>query len=365
MRGIARKLLGVVLVLAGIWCLSYPAPGVWQVKIVDLGEKYRERMSYTNRSATESGLDEYVRKETENSTKKVSGPVWEDIYARADQAGSTQSGYASYVYLAVSFKPMADMVDDENPYFMVELGGKYPGFLRVNLDSSHSAMFIEGVSWSATHPYAPLSPWLLGAGIMFYILIPWRKRKENEAVYIRWRSVIGPDILGVVLTGVFMVLPLFIITQITEHPRPLDFTRGENALCLIFWFMALIGTGCFFISIWYEALWFEITARGITKVDLRKSVFYPFEDMVEVKRFVWAPPGWLKKVAWLVVMMNPSLAGILLGTYSEVGGFEIPCRDGRLLRIFTRHLLGLEMILKALQGAGVKEPEPEEDTGQK
>jgi len=360
MRGIARKIFGVVPVLVGIWLLSYPAPGVWQIKKVDLGQKYRERAEYTKQTPTEAGLADFVKKETGYSTKKVSGQAWEDIYTQAEEAAK-QRGYASYLYLSTSFKPLADMVDEENPYLMAELPGKYPVFLRVELSSTHSAMFIDGVSWSMTHPYAPLSPWLMGTGMLFYFIIPWRKPRENEAVYIRWRSVVGPDILGVVLTGFFMVLPLFIITQISVHPRPLSLSNGENLLCLIFWFMAIVGTGCFFISIWYEALWFEITPKGITKVNLKKSVFYPFDDMLEVKNFVWTPPGWAKKLAWLIVMMNPSLSGILLGTYSEASGLEIPCRDGRLLRIFTKHLLGLGLILQALDEAGLKTPEPEPD----
>lgn len=178
--------------------------------------------------------------------------------------------------------------------------------------------------------------------------------------------MIGPDITSLLMTGFFMVLPLFIITQITVHPRPLSFARGEIVVSLICWFIAAVGASSFVISAWYEGLRFVINPQGITKVNLRGARFYPFEQMIEAKPLVWTPPGWFKKLAWLMVFVNWRMAGpALLGAYSQNWGIEIPCRDGRTLRIWADKLVGLDKIHEALRGAGISVPEPEKEGAEK
>jgi hypothetical protein len=348
---IARKVLGIVPLLAAIWCLSFPAPGVWQVKKEDLGREYRARMEYVGGEYSEAGLDEFVKQETGNSRTKVSDEAWETLFHQAEGAGSERS---QYLYLPADTAPLNAWVNSDRPGYSVELPGKYPVFLWVQLYSTHSAMFNDDIPWGMTHPLAWLSPWLAGIGVLSYILLPWYRRKENEAVYSRLRSVIGPDMTGMVLAGCFMALPMFIITQIATHPRPLDFATSGAWFCLLFWFIAAIGAASFAISAWYEGLRFAITPEGISKTSLRGSREFAFSQMIEVKPMRIALPRWLRAIAWLVVIFNWRLAGpLLLGTSTANHGLEVSCRDGHALKVWAVHLFGYEQLCDALKEAGV------------
>jgi hypothetical protein len=140
----------------------------------------------------------------------------------------------------------------------------------------------------------------------------------------------------------------------------LSFARGEIVVCLVLWLIAAIGASCFVISAWYEGLRFVIDPQGITKVNLRGAQFYPFEQMTEARPSVWTPPGWFKKLAWLLVLADWRHAGpVLLGAYSLNWGLEVPCRDGRTLKVWADKLVGLDKIQEALRRAGISIPEPE------
>ena len=373
---ITRKLLGVFPILAGLWCLCYPAPGVWQVKLQDLGRQYQERMGDLRRgeeiaakegrkpilSSREAakGLDEFVNRKAGRRRKKVEGEAWKVLFKQVEDVGSRQGGSSKFLYLPANIQPLASWVDDEYPNFMLDLPGKYPVFLWAGLYSTHSAMYDDDIPWRLTHPYSGLSPWLIGAGAFFYILLPWHRRRDNEASYKRSRSVIGPDITGLLLTGFFMVLPLFIITQITKHPHPLSLVRGENVVGFICWFIAAMGASSFVISAWYEGLRFVINSQGITKVNLWGVRFYSFEQMIEAKPLVWTPPGWFKKISWLMIFVNWRMAGpVMLGAHSQNQGIALPCRDGRNLNIWADKLVGMDKIHEALRGTGINIPEQE------
>lgn len=377
---VIRKLFGILPILAGLWCLCYPAPGVWQLQLQDLGQKFRERSENLRQGAAlaekegrkpllapnlaPKDLAEFVQKETGVTRKKVEGEAWEALFKRMADPSALQNGGKKYLYLPAKTPPLDQYMDAEYPYFSLELPGKYPVFLWAGLSATHSAMFDDDIPWSMSHPYTRFFPWLVGAGLLFYILTPWHRRKGNEAVYKRARSVIGPDIIGLLLTGTFMLLPLFIITQISVHPRPLSLVRGEAILSIILWFIAALGASNFAISAWYEGLRFVIEPKGISKITLREDRFYPFERMIEAGPLVWTPPAWFKKIAWLMVLVNWRMAGpVLMGAYSLNWGLEIQCRDGRTLKIWADKLLGLDKIQEALSAAGVplSNEEPEAD----
>lgn len=116
-----------------------------------------------SREAAKS-LDEFVNREVGHRRKKVEGEAWEALFKQAEGTGSWPGKRSKYLYLPAKTQPLAEWVDDKHPYFMLELPGKYPGFLWAGLYSTHSAMYNDDIPWSLSHPYTGLSPWLTGAG---------------------------------------------------------------------------------------------------------------------------------------------------------------------------------------------------------
>jgi len=362
---LGRKLFGILPIMIGLWCLCFPAAGVWQIKQMDLGWKYQQRLAESllgkepvanpllNSRNAPKGLEEFVVHEVGKTRKEVHGEAWEALFAQAKGSGAGPGRSGEYLYLPAGTSPLNELEDSDYPLYTLEVPGKYPVFLFAGFMNTDSAIYTRSIPWSMTHPYSWVAPWLLGVGVLIYSLLPWRRRKENEATYIRWRSVIGPDVLGVFLAGTFMVLPLLIMPQISSHPRPLSFAQGDAWFSLIFWFIASIGVGNFVIATWYEGLRFEINPEGISKVNLMGKRQFAFNEMEMVKPLHWTPPKWFKMIAWLVVLMNWQLAGVLLGAHEVNFGLEIPCRDGSTLKIWVARLNAYEDILEALHVAGV------------
>jgi len=292
----------------------------------------------------DEGLDKFVEDKTRFTRKNVEGEAWQKLFEKAQEES---------IYLPVGTVPLEGLEDADNPSYSLEMPGRYPVFLWAGFISTDSAIYNRDISWGMTHPYSYFAPWLIGTGILFYIVIPWRRLREQEAGYVRWRSVIGPDILGLFLGGFFMILPLLILPQMSSHPRPLDFAQGQGWFSLVFWYIALIGLTMIPISLWYENLRFVVTPEGITKINLLGQKYYSFDQMVSVEDLHWSPPAWFRKVAWLVVLFNWQLAVIMLGSHQVNYGVRVRCRDGRVLDVWAKHLNGYEMILKSFQEEGI------------
>ncbi len=364
MIAIARRVFGVCMVLAGLLCLCWPAAGVWRLSLKDYAADYKERQAYADRVRAKAsthgakpllqaedppaGLDQYVKKKAGSRLAEVSDPAWDALYQRTLQS-------RRYLYLPANTEPLAEMAEATGrTVFYLRLPDRYPVLLVAVLHSTSIAFFDEDIPWGMTHPLAWLTPWLIGAGLLVYIFLPRPRRKENEARYSLVRSQIGPDILVVFLSGVFLVLPLFIITQFSNYPDPLRMEGGWLVLTLICWFIALCAGSNMAVSTWYEGLCFQLTPTGIRKINLFKSREYAFDQMIEIRPKVFRTVKWLRTLAWLAVLFNPRLAGpVVLASRTSAPAVEIPCRDGGTLSIFIKHLAGWDMLEKAILDAGI------------
>ena len=119
MTPIARKLLGILPIMVGLWGLCYPAPGVWQVKQIDFAWKYKERQAYIAKTKNVAvnpllspqvdpkGLEEFVDREVGSSREEVSGEAWETLFAQAEGTGSGPGRSGEYLYLPAGTAPLA------------------------------------------------------------------------------------------------------------------------------------------------------------------------------------------------------------------------------------------------------------------
>ena len=364
MIAIARRLLGVLSILAGLVCLCWPAPGVWHAGIRDYGAEYQERVEYANQMAAKrgknsgqpliaqklspQGLAQYVKGKTGHSLRKVEGPAWQELF---NQAMSSPRG----LDLPFDAPPLDQLRHPgQTRYFELQLPGKYPVFLTLNLRPVAGLFQNSAVPWTMRYPYSGLFPWLAGIGLLVYLFLPRPRRTPGTFRYNPMRSQIGPDLLGLALCAVFLLLPIFIMLQFAENRQPLDLAGGWAVLTLIFWFMALLSAASFAVSAWYEGLGFNITPDGIRKDTLIGAKDFAFAEMLEMRRSLWRPPAWFRAVACLVIALNPGMAmPAALGAMETAPFVLIRCRGGGTLSIMTKHLLGWKELEQALLGKGL------------
>jgi len=333
MSAILRRVLGVGLILAGIICLCWPAVGVWYLDVKDFG-----------------AMSERRKTKVKDHIQTVQGQSWDDLFARAQQGNDG-------LHLKYCTAPLANMHQDTGQsFFYFQLPGKTPYLLSASLLSiSHVLAFKDNGAWSLTHPWAWLAPWLVLAGLLIYILLPRPRKQPNQYRYSLMRSQIGVDLLAVFLGGIFLVLPILIISQNVKYVGVLSAGSGWTFLTLICWFLALLGLVNLAISAWYEALYFETTTTSLRKVNLAGSKEYSFDQMIEMKPAVWRAPSWLRGLSGTLVLIKPRLAiPAVLGSQVTAPAVEIPCRDGRTLTIFVKHLVGWKELEQTLLDSGLK-----------
>lgn len=330
MVAVVRRVLGVGLVMAALLCAFWPARGVWVLVLVEQGKEKRG-----------------IAKVGE-APRPVEGSQWARLYQMTDALGDR-------LYLPFDTEPLAGLHQPGGVnVFRFRLPDAGTRLLRAMLQPPFAYRGNADLSWGLNHPHVWLAPWLALAGLMAYLVLPRPKRRENQARYKIFRSQVGPDLLAVILGGVFLVLPLLIIAENARRADPLSGEGGWVALTLVCWFLALIALANSVVAAWYEALCFTRDEIGITKANLRGARHYPFARMIEMVPGVMQAPGWLRRAAWLMVLFNPGLAGpVVLGAQAQAPVVLVPCRDGRTLSVFTKHLVGWDMLEQAMLEAGV------------
>jgi hypothetical protein len=194
---------------------------------------------------------------------------------------------------------------------------------------------------------------LLGLALLLYALLPWPRRGEGIITYDRWRVVLG-DILGLVLTVVFVAMPLLITSNsamaVTEY----------WGLTLVFWLIGLLGLWAVQVGISAGGLQMMILADRLVRVTAWRHEEYPYMDMTLVQPSIQVAPKWLITASWLAAMSGRRGSGAaLLGAQSESRGFRITMKDGRLVHMWLTDQMGsvtmrgAEGLPGALAAAGV------------
>lgn len=180
----------------------------------------------------------------------------------------------------------------------------------------------------------------LVAGVVIYILIPWPKPPAGAHVYARGPAVIGPDIMGFMLTGIFLGLP---------------FVIGIFGTMLLFLPMALISGLILYIAAWYGSFYLVIRDGGLVIHTLGRCRQPAFSDIRAAVPYKRGLPGWVRKlVPFLVLSGAYGAAGSIMLARDETG-MELKFSDGKPQRIPRQ---GFEKPFKelalALEHAGIE-----------
>jgi hypothetical protein len=167
--------------------------------------------------------------------------------------------------------------------------------------------------------------WFLLAGIVLYALLPWPPAADNQVVRDRLSSVVAIDLLGTLVAGLFVAIPLYAADSTVA-------VFAENlGLTAFLWTLALGGVA--------------LLAWAASNASFRITVL----------------PG-LLRLSGLSGSRDCALAAIAKASYVREDaiktGILLQCRDGSSLRLKWDDLLYFERVLEALKAAGVPIGEP-------
>jgi hypothetical protein len=387
---ITRRLCLLGGALATMWFALKPADVLYRVRNVNfatLQKQDAERMrSGIKMLSRESGInldpndatintapklspEQYIAKQTKDRLIEVSSSQWAEFYDSVQKtllgtaktfARNVSLGYGSYfLYFPADTAPLnelANRVGPNNVFTYVALrNGDNVKYMEV-LFQRPQAAYHETPNW-LLYPLRQYAIWWFIAGLLAYAAIPWYRKGPDELRYSTVRSMVGPDVLGVLLTVFFCVLPILVISTNSHGDDPVDilgFQNGWWPITLVMWFMACAGLATLFVSLWYACYTLKITPNGFCLHKLFSDREYAFSDMEAIEPARWAWPWWLRIVVILISLGRPRLAGpVILGAFEEAHGIAIRLRDGHKLKLWLTHLPGFQRIFHAFRKANV------------
>lgn len=189
--------------------------------------------------------------------------------------------------------------------------------------------------------------------IAFYILLPRRKPPDGANFYERMPAVYGPDFIGLMLTSVFIGLPLLAGTIEARGLAGL-FTEIHPSAVLS-WPLSLGGIAILYIANGYAQFWLKIEGDGLLIHSAKGQCFVRYGDIENVAPYRRGLPGWMHKLAPILALFGKyNAAGAIMVSRDETG-MLIRLRDGTTHKIAQDAFeKPFRKVLKAFRQHGVR-----------
>lgn len=236
--------------------------------------------------------------------------------------------------------------------------------IRSVLEVSRRVGFVAGVFSAlalAFRGHALAAPYALVGALGVYLLLPWRSRRPDEAVYSLLLASVLPDLLGTLLASLFFAIPLFVIPGAARAGAGLfDVEDGWIWLTVIGWGFALSALSIPLAALHYAVFSIRILPDRLRIRSLLRERDWALGDITACEVAVPVPPRWLRILLVAGAVLKPRLAGPLLAPVlagaAQASGITLRHRDGRAIRLWTGYLIGAPMIVAALRAAGIAMP---------
>lgn len=188
---------------------------------------------------------------------------------------------------------------------------------------------------------------LIAAALIVYAFFPAPPVEKEAMRYDRGPAVIGPDLLGLVMTGLFLALPVWI-----AHGEG---TYGEEAPILhgtawLVWPMALLSALILAVGGQHASFRLVVEDDGIRLTTARSRRSIPYDSIASVSPWRRGLPKFIKGLVPVLLMMGkPGPAGAVMLARDSTG-VELKLTDGTSIRIsadaFEKNTSRLLKVLK-------------------
>jgi hypothetical protein len=384
-----------LILLAGVLAAGamaiWPVQMAYRVSVVDFASLQKEKLGQFSAAvgtlALEAGmdrapdvqstdavpLDQFIAKETDGWLIEGSGHDWSKFCLDVESALGGKSTKLAW-YLERSSTP-------EHLYFpldyapLTEVAGRLPAthtwayvhvyvngrdvYLNV-LGQRSGDLMRQAPAW-LVFPWRQQAAWVFFLGLAAYAFLPWHRRQAGEVRPMTFRAIILPDIIGVILTAMFALAPIFIIPRAGSPMEPwgiLSFDGGWGVLTLVMWFMALFGLGAMVASLSSAVTSVLVLPDRLRVSRLRGTAEYPYEQIAAAEPVLWETPPKLRLLLILIGLFNWRFLGmVLLTTSRSMTGVGLCLKDGKKVNLWTDAMPGSWQILAGLRANNVPMPE--------
>jgi hypothetical protein len=155
------------------------------------------------------------------------------------------------------------------------------------------------------------------AGIAIYVLVPRPRIPPGALHHERMPAVVMPDVVGFLLAGTFIALPLVVMAS--------DPAMDGKSWLLVLWVLAPFGLLILWIAANHACTWVRLRTDGIEIATARRIVGMPFADIARISTRVRTLPAWV----------GAALA--LFGGLRGLGIALLHARRARTSIVFERH----------------------------
>lgn len=343
MTEILRRVLLVVGVYGALFALLYARPGVVEVSIEDFAERQSRRPRWSG--DRDVPLAEFVAEQTKDRSVEGTRPGWTAL------ADSLDGGRRFVLPDEAVFSDIAPPLSYDRPfvYARVESGGAVR-WLALTWRRGSDA---DAAPASLTRPLRPWWPFLLGGAILLYGVLPRRRRGTETLAYSTARAAVLPDVVALLLGGLFFTLAVAI---------PRAFTHDGRLLQPDAWPVYAVAA-LFVVPAWvihafaasYSAFRLDLHPAGFSLRRLFSSREVAYADVARARLEPVRAPKALRRAMWIAALFDVrALSQALLLSSREDARLVLEEKSGRTTRLLLSSLLGADRLLSSLSSAGVR-----------
>jgi len=370
-----RRVVRLGGVLGALYVTLVPVPAVVEVRVADFAALQARRPRGDDRARVP--LEDFVRETPEGRTSDVAGPAWADLLAAATAAHAARPVPASFaaragerhgergIYLDPDDAPVADLRGALGPDASFrdasfrdasfrDASFRDASFRDASFrDASFRDAAVRDAAGRVTHltlgwlrpddrdtlapgslscPHRRLALPMLAVACAVDARRPRTRRGPGIVRAHPVRAVLLPDVVGVLLAGVFAAMPMLVVPRMSASGRLFD--GAWAGLTVVMAGMAMFGVVILFVAAGYAALRYEVQIDRIRRRSLFGREDGPFAEIVAVEPAVIRAPRGLVRMSFVAGLFRPAMMGqaLILGRRSDPAG-DVVLADGRRRRI--------------------------------